>query len=304
MSEMAASASEGADATSKVQEEDPSVVAAQVEAQRKAIAAEMQAKPMVGEIESPSALLSEYEGASNAGFVPGIEFLSKKFKGMRRVRGDGNCFYRAFLFSYLEQLLTKLTSGAAEAEAEAREELVRMTNVLNDSRRQLVELGYEEMTFEDFLNMLLELVQELPTGVTTRESLLAAFQEEGGNADYYTWYMRLLTAGSMKRDEARYAAFIDDGSSLHQYCLREVEPMGKECEQLQIVALTEFLRVKVSIQYLDGRSFDAATGLDVHVFPSASDEAGGAEGGAGAVASSTPTVHLLYRPGHYDVLYL
>ena len=37
------------------------------------------------------------------------------------------------------------------------------------------------------------------------------------------------------------------------YCAREVEPMGKECEQLHIIALTEYLGLKVSIEYLDGR---------------------------------------------------
>lgn len=32
-----------------------------------------------------------------------------------------------------------------------------------------------------------------------------------------------------------------------------VEPMGKECEQLQIQALTEYLGVTVRIEYLDGK---------------------------------------------------
>lgn len=37
------------------------------------------------------------------------------------------------------------------------------------------------------------------------------------------------------------------------YCQREVEPMGKECEQVHVIALTEYLGIAVRIEYLDGR---------------------------------------------------
>jgi hypothetical protein len=37
------------------------------------------------------------------------------------------------------------------------------------------------------------------------------------------------------------------------YCQREVEPMGKESEQLHVTALTEVLGLRVDILYLDGR---------------------------------------------------
>lgn len=37
------------------------------------------------------------------------------------------------------------------------------------------------------------------------------------------------------------------------YCQREVEPMGRESEQLHVTALTEALGLRVLVQYLDGR---------------------------------------------------
>ena len=49
-------------------------------------------------------LRSEY-AVGNLVFAKKIESLSKSFSSLRRTRGDGNCFYRAFLFSYLEGLL-------------------------------------------------------------------------------------------------------------------------------------------------------------------------------------------------------
>jgi ubiquitin thioesterase protein OTUB1 len=64
-----------------------------------------------------------------------------------------------------------------------------------------------------------------------------------------------------------------------------------QCDQVQIIALTEALGVRVSIQYLDGRPFDAAAGLGV------------VELGGSAEGDAPFTLSLLYRPGHYDVLY-
>ena len=79
------------------------------------------------------------------------------------------------------------------------------------------------------------------------------------------------------------------------FCSREVEPMGREFTMIQVLALAEAMAVDVAIEYLDGRDFDKA--LTRHEFgPSQNDS--GSDGG-----SSTTKVTLLYRPGHYDILY-
>jgi hypothetical protein len=60
--------------------------------------------------------------------------------------------------------------------------------------------------------------------------------------------------GYMKRDPERFLPFVDGlFASIEDYCRAEVEPMNKECEQPQIVALTEYLQIAVNIAYLDGR---------------------------------------------------
>ena len=38
-----------------------------------------------------------------------LQDLSIKYKYLRRTRGDGNCFFRAFAFSFLETLLHNKT---------------------------------------------------------------------------------------------------------------------------------------------------------------------------------------------------
>jgi len=138
--------------------------------------------------------------------------------------------------------------------------------------------------------MFLELLAGLPS--MTGDSLLETFQE-GGSGDYYTWYMRALTSMYMQKNCERFSPFIDDGLQIDMktYCEKEVEPMGKECEQIHIISLIEYLKLNIQVSYLNGSIFEPALGIPVINLP---------ENGE---SSSPFTIKLLYRPGHYDILY-
>ncbi|NXN98003.1 OTUB1 thioesterase, partial [Rhinopomastus cyanomelas] len=60
--------------------------------------------------------------------------------------------------------------------------------------------------------------------------------------------------------------------------------MSKESDHIHVIALARALQVPILVEYMD-RGAGGAT--NPHVFP---------EG-------SQPRVCLLYRPGHYDILY-
>merc|ERR1719440_2292789 len=47
----------------------------------------------------------EIEHAHNNNLVRQFEELSTNFKAWRPVRGDGNCYYRAVIFAWLERLV-------------------------------------------------------------------------------------------------------------------------------------------------------------------------------------------------------
>ena len=194
---------------------------------------------------------------------------------MYHLQGDGNCFYRSFLFAYLETLLHHYLSDLDATREEAEAERQRFLQVVTHSKDQLVQLGYEEMAIETFYDLLVELLQDLFS--YSEQSLLDLFQEDG-QSDYYTWFMRLLTAGAIRGEASRFFPFLPDdvlGQANHgifskemahgmddeeeikrkvaTYCRQEVEPMGRESEQVHIIALAEYLNVIVSIEYLDGR---------------------------------------------------
>jgi ubiquitin thioesterase protein OTUB1 len=47
----------------------------------------------------------EDEYAGDEIYCQKVHDLARKYKSMRRTRPDGNCFFRAFSYAYLEQLL-------------------------------------------------------------------------------------------------------------------------------------------------------------------------------------------------------
>lgn len=67
-----------------------------------------------------------------------VKDLSSKYKSIRRTRPDGNCFFRAFSYAYLEHLLTD------------RDEYDKFYEIAKNSKEILVALGFSQFTVEDF----------------------------------------------------------------------------------------------------------------------------------------------------------
>mmetsp|Transcript_43561 Transcript_43561/g.68197 ORF Transcript_43561/g.68197 Transcript_43561/m.68197 type:complete len:129 (-) Transcript_43561:69-455(-) len=105
------------------------------------------------------------------------------------------------------------------------------------------------------------------------------------------FFLRLVCSCYIRQHPDDFAPFlgIEAGpqgtvdEQLKDYCLREVEPLEREVDQEQVIALCNALGFGVRIEYLDR----SATPLNHHDFPD----------------GANPSVFLLYRPGHYDLLY-
>ena len=112
--------------------------------------------------------------------------------------------------------------------------------------------------------------------------------------------MRVMTAAQMKSNPDQYLPFVmsENYHDVPSFCSREVEPMGKECGMVQVAALAECMKVKVIIEYMDGRMADGEDKLVHHVFGEGLDRSS-----SGADTGDQTSITLLYRPGHYDILY-
>jgi ubiquitin thioesterase protein OTUB1 len=142
------------------------------------------------------------------------------------------------------------------------------------------------MFYEELVELIDYIDSDTNNEATMKSQLHDKLNEENSTSDYCTWYLRVLTAAQMKSDPDRFLPFLlaEESSSgllsmdIPTFCSREVEPMNKECGMVQVAALAECFGVRVKIEYMDGRIVE--------------DEGG-----------KRMEITLLYRPGHYDILY-
>lgn len=77
--------------------------------------------------------------------------------------------------------------------------------------------------------------------------------------------------------------------------------MGEESDHVHITALSDALGVPIRVVYLDRSSCDSGgVSVNHHDFIPTVDELTNASGISETIS---PIITLLYRPGHYDILY-
>jgi ubiquitin thioesterase protein OTUB1 len=273
---------------------------AQTRAQMESIGEEVRANQrLTSELLVISILANDFAGsndATNIGFRQGCAYLATQYTSYRAVRGDGNCYYRAFLFALVENLCKKST---------ATTELNRICEYVGRSIEDVVKCGYDRFTIDMFHEEMVELLTSIAKEKEQQgemssisASLYNRLNEENATSDYCVWYLRVITSAYLKSDPDRFVHFLDDPSYIDvaTYCAREIDPMGKECSMVGVLALAEAFGIKVDIEYMDGRPLNGTNNnkLVKHSFGNHDDKSDDA---------STLRITLLYRPGHYDILY-
>ena len=222
---------------------------------------------------------------SDANFIAGLKSLQEDYSEMRTVRGDGNCYYRAFLYSLVEHMMQNAADGK-----------IILDYFKTKSWNEVLAQGYDEMALEIFYETIVDLLERVVDGKTDAAAFHTEMNAENSTSDYCTWYLRVVTATHLKQDPDRFLPFLMDGQAggnnifldINQFCAKHVEPMGQECEQVQVLALAVAIGVHVQIKYLDGRQLQPNNRLSHHQF---------------GPDNATTRLTLLYRPGHYDIIY-
>ncbi|KAI0752149.1 peptidase C65 Otubain-domain-containing protein [Fomes fomentarius] len=242
-------------------------------------------RPLIAPLAPMITLREEYENGSQ-GFVRQIDWLlSEGWIGIRRTRGDGDCFYRSLAFAYIENILNASDTMLAAMGA---------LSVLEASQATLEKVGFQRLVFEDFYDALAALINQVVNPVDGRllniNLLLEAFNNpEISNS--VVVYLRLLTSAEIKTNPD-YAAFLfhpETGEQMDPelFCNNFVEAVGKEADHVQMNALATALKVNVNVAYLDGH--DQQGKVSFVPFQN-------------APFTFLETINLLYRPGHYDIL--
>lgn len=203
-------------------------------------------------------------------FLAKIEHLLKKFSQIRRIRGDGNCFYRAFTFVLFD---------SCHQNQDLRERILKK---LDTTLAWLIKLGMPSFTTEDFHETFVDsLKAHCESG--TMETLLETFNNDG-MSNYLVVYIRLLATGQLHEKSEEYLPFVEGlYKNMKEFCDKEVLPVDREADHIQILALVECLDFPLKLVYVDRSEGEPNEVIIPH--------------------GAQPSVTLLYRPGHYDILY-
>ncbi|GAB7351899.1 hypothetical protein MBLNU459_g2441t1 [Dothideomycetes sp. NU459] len=226
--------------------------------------------PPVGVRQSTSAIAAEYAAADAV-----YRALPQKYSHYRTIRGD------AIAFGYFEALL-RHGDHAKFLEEETR--LRSLSNLINLA-------GYDHTMLDDFADETYDLLRKCRGWINVpnaEDKLVHAFNDEGVQNSIIT-HLKHMTAAWMKTRPDEYAPYLLP-YTVDNYCDLYIVTHRPEIDHPGISALTDVLlkpaAIALSIMYLD-RS--AGSEVNIHDFA------------PGLIAIAT--IFLLYRPGHYDLLY-
>ncbi|KAJ3088215.1 hypothetical protein HK102_009267 [Quaeritorhiza haematococci] len=181
--------------------------------------------------------------------------------------------------------------GFEGLEAEYAGGLPIFVEKIRASRALLLEVGYDEYAIEDFFECFFDTLKKQHDP----RKLLETFQTEYVS-DTVVCYLRLLTAAVLKKHKMMFEAFIMDSyPSMETFISSQVEPMNVESDEIHIVAMANALGVNVRVANLDASQ--TTTGTENYHDISPFDSLPLSE------SEDQPKICLLFRPGHYDILY-
>ena len=229
--------------------------------------------PLISEELNINKLIEEYK--SNEEYSKSVENISQKYKYIRKVRRDGNCFYRSFIFRLFEHICIKNDKALFE----------KIKQKIIDSKELTGRNGYEWDVVEDFYDLFLkeftDCFNSLSYQKTIRDYLNELFKDKD-KGNYLIYFIRFCIAAYLKENKESYQMYID--VPFDEWIRKEVEAIDHEADEIQIMACVNYFDVGVKIEYLNKAQ------REVVKLPENKPD-------------NEFFIFLLFTPGHYDILY-
>lgn len=229
--------------------------------------------PLISEQLDIKVLIDDYK--QNEEYSNSIKIITDKYHLIRKVRRDGNCFYRSFIYRLFEFICMKNNKELFE----------KVKKKIEDAKELTQNNGYDWMVVEDFynnfLNEFVKCFNSLSYDMTVRDYLDALFKDqEKGN--YLIYFIRFCIAAYLKENHFLYDVYVE--GPFDKWIQSEVEAIDHEADQIQIMACVNYFDIGVKIEYLNPQN------NEVVKFPEDLPE-------------EKIFINVLFTPGHYDILY-
>ncbi|OCT52005.1 ubiquitin thioesterase OTUB1, variant 1 [Cladophialophora carrionii] len=251
--------------------------------------------PLIGSRKPLSELVTEYSQADPTYVAktkvlsfPLITYVAHRWQALeathsayRRIKGDGQCGWRGAVFGYFEILLqSRDFSLVAQEEVRLRshEQTMRAAGIDYDIITDMFDYTWE----------LFGAIKSATERGDVNETVLLQSLNDENISNSIVYHFKMMTSAFMELNPDRYKAFLE--MSVQQYRLTRIDPSNQEIDHVGLQALTDAViapaYIAVEVSYLD-----RSTGDEVTAYQFVDN------------AKGWPTIRLIYRPGHYDIIY-
>lgn len=235
---------------------------------------------LIGPKQPMDVLINEY-AAADASYVAKTSGLAATHSSYRAVKGDGQCGWRSTAFAYFEILLTSGDPSFVQIEKLRFESFA-------DSMRMLG-LDYEMLA--DLFTPTFELFDKIQNAVNNGINDIQIVTDDLNNehvSNYIVYHFKMITGTHMQLRADQYEPFLE--MTVEEYRIKRIDPTVQEIDQIGLQALTDAVisaaNINLEVLYLDRSIGDEVTPHQFSSLPNAGH-----------------LIQLLYRPGHYDIIY-
>lgn len=202
-----------------------------------------------------------------------VKQLASKYQSIRHARPQGDCFFRAFTYAYLEYLVWN------------QEEFDKFLEYTEISREKLKKAGFDSICWKEYYESFMELISNVnPKADGTSKALaklndLFGIADQGSTALHVIQYLRLIVYCQPKQPDinCERLTYLEIQDQI-------VEPTYKESDHIYFRTLCSTLDVGICVEYMNRAD---RSEVFAEKFPD----------------GCKPNIFLLHRPGHYDILY-
>ncbi|XP_044410925.1 uncharacterized protein [Triticum aestivum] len=199
----------------------------------------------------------------------------------RSVIGDGECFYRSFIFSYLEQVIDR-------QDTHEEHRLLRVVERMSMQHANLRWNSDFRRSSKAFKNLIKKIMRRKhgreSTSSHRKEKLLKFFSKDDTTLDIFI-FLRLVVAIQMCSHREVYEPLIPGlrgNYNLEDWCFWRVTPARRFTDHVMMLALATALEVPLRVERVRG-------GCDPDIYT-----------GPGVPRAR---VTLLYSANHYEIIY-
>jgi hypothetical protein len=193
----------------------------------------------------------------------------------------------AFAFSYFEIFIH------SRSQIQVDEEISRIKSLDNLLRRA----GHYKININQTISLLRELSKLKAQSIESASDLLLCRFNDPDASNDIICHFRSIASSWLVAKSTTYEAYIPEGFGIDTYRTRWLDAPHQEIDPLGMALLVDVLLwpLRVGFELTIVRENEAATHCEYPKIPVVLND--------NDLSTKTTTIHLLYRPDHYDILY-